>query len=84
MGYGIYEVESKSIHDVSDEFVEFLSFRYNDEDKVGYVEGTYKGKYLECIYDFAHAGYLLLKEDVTLDMINNIDSDYISKIIQNY
>lgn len=85
MGYGIYVEEGDDAYEISNELASFLLNRYDEEDaEVGYVEGTYNGKYLECIYGYTHEGYIVLKNDVTLDMINNIDSEYISALASDY
>lgn len=85
MGYGIYVEEGSSSYDMSDELAEFLLQRYDYEDaEIGYVEGSYIGKYIECIYGYKHEGYIVLKEDVQLKMINNIDSEYISSLARDY
>lgn len=85
MGYGIYVEEGDNAYEISDELAGFLINRYDGEDaEVGYVEGMFTGKYLRCIYGYEHEGYIVLKEDVTLDMINNISSEYISALARDY
>lgn len=85
MGYGIYVIQGEFSHDMPDNIAELLLSRYDNEDEeIGYVVGMYNGEYLECINTYSHSGYYVLKEDVSLDMIKEIDSDYISNLAEDY
>ena len=85
MGHGIYVVESDSAYDVTDEIIEFLVGRYDDRnEEVGYIEGTYKGKYIECIYGYAHEGHIVLKDNVAPDMITNTGTEFLSELAYDY
>lgn len=85
MGHGIYVIKGDSAYDATDEVAEYLLERYDRENaEVGYVEGTYNGKYITCVYGSNHEGYIALKENVTPDMIKNIDSDHISALAEDY
>ena len=85
MGHGIYAIESDNAYDATDEIAEYLLEKYYRENaEVGYVVGRYNGRYLTCVHGYRHEGYIALKEDVTLDMIKNIDSEYISGLAEDY
>lgn len=84
MGYGIYVIKGDTPYDMDDELAETLYNRYEEDVEVGYVIGTYTGKYLECVYDYTHSSYYLLKEDVTLGMINIINTEYLSYLAKDY
>lgn len=85
MGHGIYAIESDNAYDATDEIAEYLLEKhYRENAEVGYVEGRYNGRYLTCVHGYRHEGYIALKEDVTLDMIKNIGSEYISGLAEDY
>lgn len=84
MGYGIYAIEGKYSHDMPDNIAELLLNRYEGDEIVGYVVGKYNGEYLECVNQASHEGYILLKEDISLESIEDINSDYISALAEDY
>lgn len=84
MGYGIYVIEGKYPYDMPDNIAELFLSRYKGDENVGYVVGKYKGKYLECINQTSHEGYFLLKEDVSVDSISEVDCEYISALAEYY
>lgn len=84
MGYGIYVINGDVAYEMPDNLAEILFNRYDGNEEVGFVIGIYKGEYLEAINTYHHSGYYVLKDDVTLDMIKQIDSEYLSALAEDY
>ena len=85
MGYGIYVIWGDDAYEMPDNLAETLLNRYDGEnEEIGFVVGVYNGEYLEAVNTYHHSGYYVLKSDVTLDMIKEIDSEHISGLAEDY
>lgn len=75
LGQGVYAVYKSGLEAIigMENLKDYVSEQYDNENFVIVVTGTYTGEYLECIHGKNHEGYLVLKENVLVENINDIE-----------
>ena len=86
LGQGVYAVYKSGLESIigMENVKDYVSEQYNCEDFVLVIKGVYTGDYLECIHDIHHEGYLVLKDNVIVDAIYDIEVVALEDFLNDY
>lgn len=81
LGKGIYVVKDGD-EEGEQHLLDYIE-SHDDVDRWLFVKGKYEGLFTKCIYGEGHIGYYVLKEDVSIDNLENWDDFDVEDLLFN-
>lgn len=85
LGKGIYVIDQED-EEALDNLKEYISEFYGDDEEaeILLVSGHYEGPYTVCVKGDGHKGYILLKNIVSADNIEDAEKMFVEDFLWNY